>query len=231
MTNVLIIEDEPMASRRLGRFLKERTEDISIDVACDGDQGLQAISRFRPDVVFLDVEMPGLGAFELLRKVKRPDFQLIFQTAHAEFAVEAFEKNACDYLLKPFSRERFHEAFDRALGRLGKTERTSLNQFFAKRGDALTSLRASEILFFLSQHHHTYIVSHKGEFIFDRSLSELEPRLDPKVFFRINRQCIVNRTAITRVIGGREIVLEGERKQPISRARRPALRRFLGHGE
>ena len=161
---ILIVDDEELARKKIKRFLRTCAPDFSIHEAENGVRALQSIQEIAPNLVFLDIEMPGLSGLEVLQNIEHRPFKLIFQTAHAEFAVRAFEENACDYLLKPFDQERFQKALQRALARpenenlLGlenqlRSEKQYLERLSVKLGNKTRLLKVNEVEYFTSKDH------------------------------------------------------------------------------
>ena len=118
MIQILIVDDEELARHKIKRFLAESQIQATITEAANGLQALQILSTSSIDLVFLDIDMPGLTGLEVLQNLEQRPFKVIFQTASDAFAIRAFEENACDYLLKPFDRERFQSALQKALARV-----------------------------------------------------------------------------------------------------------------
>ena len=115
MTKVLVVDDELLSRKKILRFLEQRQEQFNVLEASNGIEALDIIEKDSPDIVFLDIEMPEMNGMDLVQAVQNPNYKLIFQTAYSEFAVQAFEKNALDYLLKPFNQDRFNQALDKGL--------------------------------------------------------------------------------------------------------------------
>lgn len=230
--NVLIVDDEELARKKIRRFLGE-CGDFSIHEAKNGVEALQLLRELRLDLVFLDIEMPGLNGFEVLQNLEARPFKLIFQTAHDEFAVRAFDENACDYLLKPFDLPRFRRALDRSLQREGKSdlknlEKTlsrSMEKISVRQGSKVRIVPVAEIEYFTSKDHYTFIHIASEELICELSLSYLEERLNADKFMRIHRNSIVRTDQITAVHGGQnaKVELKSGIKLDVSRARRPKL--------
>lgn len=247
---ILIVDDESLARQRLRRFIAEAGSNFIVAEADGGLNAVAAICDFRPDILFLDVEMPGLNGFEVLAQFETRPFVVVFQTAFDEFAVKAFEAAACDYLLKPFTPARFRAALARALTRLADESRLktlesslarrdgALRRLTVKQGTAWHVLDVDDIHCFLSLDHYTCAYhrdsSHERlrEAVTDLSLARLAERLDPEVFLRVHRNAIVNRTAIRAVTttpaGDTELELDGGMKIPVSRRHRTELKRSLG---
>jgi two-component system, LytTR family, response regulator len=235
---ILIVDDEQMARERIKRFLSfYKTGAIEVSEAENAPQALEMIKTSGYDVIFLDIQMPVMSGFDLLYQLEERPFQIIFQTAYDEFAVKAFEVNACDYLLKPFTEERLLSALNKALtvqasvakqpesSRLEALEqhlekaKIFLNNVTSKNGAITKVLRTSEIYAFKSEDHYTFAMTSQGEFIIDNSLSFLEKHLDPQLFIRTHRSHIVKNEMIDRVGGAEEpiVYLKGDIEIPLSR--------------
>ncbi len=213
---VLIADDEPRARRRLAAMLT-RLPGIEIwGEAGDGIQALQAIEREKPDVVLLDVQMPGLDGFEVLRELSGYGAPLvIFVTGHDQYALKAFEVSAVDFLLKPVAEERLKKAIDKArriLLResgfsieetmlnfhrleevLAKAQSSYLQRLVGRRGSRMQVLQVANIQAFLYEDDQVYaVVGQKERFAVNCALKDLETRLDPDCFVRVHKQAIVN---------------------------------------
>ncbi len=244
---ILIVDDEELARQRLRRFIAEAGSDFIVAEADGGLNAVAAIRDFQPEILFLDVEMPGLNGFEVLAQFETRPFVVVFQTAFDEFAVRAFEESACDYLLKPFTPARFRAALERALTRLADESRLkalentlarrdgALRRLTVKQGTTWRVLDVADIRCFLSLDHYTCAYFHDSdrlrEAVTDLSLARLAERLDPEVFLRVHRNAIVNRAAVRAVTttpaGDTELELDGGMKIPVSRRHRRALKLSL----
>ena len=185
-----LIDDEPLALTRLARMLQATGRVEVVGRATDPGQGLQQVSAQSVDVLFLDIHMPGLSGFEVVERVP-PGPAVVFTTAHDRHAVQAFEVNAVDYLLKPIERARLDRALDRIAGRrdeAGADVRATLERL-------ARHLRGGEFLDHLASRirdRATYAVTAATEHVLDMTIAELERRLDPARFFRIHRGLLVN---------------------------------------
>jgi len=231
----VIVDDEPLARMRLRRLLAEHP---SIDVAGeagDGEAACRLIDEQAPDLVFLDVQMPGLSGFDVLARLAvRP--RVIFITAHDEFAVRAFEEQALDYLLKPVEPARLERALARitgtgaaaagsriepaAGGRIDDERLTRLieaverrstgpRRIAVRRGPKVILIEPAAILFCRAEDKYTVLYTADGEHILDRTIEDLEQTLDPSTFLRIHRSVLVNLACVrdlTSVDGGRFVV-------------------------
>ena len=240
---VLIVDDEVLARQRLRRYLVSYGA-FEIDVAESGLQAVELIRSFRPQVVFLDIEMPGLNGFEVLAQFSERPFQVVFQTAFDEFAIRAFDEHAADYLLKPFTRDRFERSLDRVLSlatdeaRLRALEATIrsrdgfLRRLSVRQGNALRIVEEAEITCFLSRDHYTCVYLADGrEAICELSLANLVTRLDPSKFRALHRNNIVRITEIRAMSVSRSegmvVEMSNGMKLQVSRSHRQALRQLI----
>ncbi|MGZ3651977.1 MAG: LytR/AlgR family response regulator transcription factor [Bdellovibrionota bacterium] len=235
--NILIVDDEALARSRIAGFLRDHGLQCKVREAENGIEALEALKCAHTDILFLDVQMPGLTGLEVLGQLEKRNFQVIFQTAFDEHAVKAFEENACDYLLKPFTRDRFRKALEKALSHLGHAPDTGvesellkkngyLSRILVKAGAKSLLVPVSEILAFVSEDHYTTVITAAREFTIDLSLSHLEERLDPAKFQRLHRNNVVAMDCVRAVIGGdnMEVELSTGRKLPVSRNNRKKLK-------
>lgn len=229
---ILIVDDEELARVRIRRYLETKHPEYEVREANDGVDGLAAIRQSPPDVVFLDVEMPGLTGFDMLRQLDDRPFAVIFQTAFDQFAVKAFDANAIDYLLKPFTDLRLAQALAKAkvdpmpaLEPVLKEAGRHLERFVVTAGNRMRVIEADEVLYFLSENHVTRIVMGGIDFAYDQSLTHLEERLDPSRFLRIHRNSIVSLAAIAHVERGpnAKVKLKTGQTLAVSRERKNAL--------
>ncbi|HEY7544384.1 MAG TPA: response regulator, partial [Blastocatellia bacterium] len=197
---VLIVDDEPLARQRIARYLARRDLQFVIEEAESGVRAVELISEFHPDIVFLDVEMPGLSGLEVLQQFEERPFQIVFETAYDEFAILAFEEHACDYLLKPFTEERFNHALDRALKRSADESRLRaleaklverdghLTRIIVKHGGRTRIVEERDITCFVSRDHYTCVYFDRGrEGLTELSINLLAERLDPRSFIHLHR--------------------------------------------
>jgi two-component system LytT family response regulator len=241
---ILIVDDELLSRQRLTRYLHQFNQPFIIEEADSGLKAVEMIRAFHPDMVLLDVEMPGLSGFEVLQQFDERPFQIIFQTAYDEFAIRAFEEQACDYLLKPFTAERLHQALRRVLSRAADEARLTaleamiaakdghLRRLSVKQGGRLRIVEAQEICCFVSRDHYTCVYfTDAREGLTDLSLSHLIERLDPGAFRQLHRNNIVRIAAMVALAmdrsGAMEIELTNGMRLPVSRSHRRAARELL----
>jgi len=208
-----------------------------------GIEAVEKIKTFKPDIIFLDVEMPALSGFEVLQQFGERPFQIIFQTAYDEFAIRAFEEHACAYLLKPFSIEQMHKALTHALTQITNEETLrsllsqqtdNLRRLTVKQGNRLRVIEENDICCFISRDHYTCLYDNDGrEAIVDLSLSRLIERLDQKVFYQLHRNNIVRVSAINSLFttkdGTMYVELTNKMQLPVSRSNKKKARRFLSN--
>jgi two-component system LytT family response regulator len=250
----LIVDDELPARDRLRRMLADVEGVEIIGEAEDGAQAVEMIEELEPDLVLLDIQMPGLNGFEVIEALEDPP-PAIFVTAYDQYAIRAFEVSALDYLLKPFSRERLKQAIHRAREAQGVQEpEAALAEGFAVRlgplmqnlttqgqyirrlavrtANRIRVLDANEVDWISVEREK--VVVHAGDQVYRvrRTVAELESRLDPECFFRAHRSAIVNLSRVQEVIpwfkGSHKLKLTTGAEVELSRVRARALRRVLG---
>jgi two-component system LytT family response regulator len=224
----LIIDDERLARVELRRLLKPHPEVEIAGEARDAGEALALIRESPPDLLFLDIQMPGMTGFDLLSLLEDDVPQVIFTTAFDQHALRAFEVNALDYLLKPISPDRLAAA----LLRVGPSRsRTRLSQVFVRDGDRCWIVRVSDIFLMESEGNYARLHFGKERPLIRRSLNTLEQQLDPAVFFRANRQQILNLNWIEQtgigLTGRVTAVLRGGPTVEISRRQSDRLRAAL----
>ena len=242
----LVIDDEGPARERIKRLLAEVAEIELVGEAEDGRQAVEKIEQYHPDLVFLDVQMPGLDGFEVIESLDWLP-RVIFVTAYDEYALRAFEVNALDYLLKPFTRERLEQAVQRAakaqaeesdlaarIGPLLETlaaQERYLERLAVRDGERIRVLDVGEIDWISVEDEDVRV--HVGERAYPvrRTLGELAARLDPARFFQAHRSAIVNLDRVQEVIpwfkGSHKLRLSTGQDVDLSRSRARALRRRL----
>lgn len=235
----VVADDEEHARAGLAASLREFEWIDVVGMAANGPATLAAVNELRPDLLFLDVQMPGLPGTEVLRHLTHQPY-VVFVTAHAQHAVTAFELGALDYLLKPFGAERVGELMTRiqyALGHPGSEGgfgrfqevfgRSPLARLFVRRGDAILPVPVGSIVWFEARG--DYVAAHgaHGEYLLAVALSHLEARLDPARFARLHRAHIANLdhvVAFRRQEGRLVAVLDTGRELAVSRTRAAGIR-------
>ena len=235
--NALIVDDERLARAELRGMLEAHPGVTVVGEAASVDEAVTAIETLRPDLLFLDIHMPGADGFELLERLPPPVPKVVFTTAFAEHAVDAFAVNAIDYLLKPIDPERLAESIarledgieshgqeiGRAEGRLGPTDKV-----FVRDGDRCWFVEVAELRLLESEGNYTRIVFEREKPLLLRSLNVLEGRLDPAVFFRANRSQIINLKWIDKIepwfSGSYRVTLKGGEQVDLSRRKAKLFR-------
>jgi two-component system LytT family response regulator len=224
----LLVDDEPLARFELRRLLRAHSEVEIVGEAKDGDEAVHMIREFTPEVLFLDIQMPGMTGFDLLEKIDDNLPEVIFTTAYDQHAIKAFEVNALDYLLKPIPPERLAAALTRLEK---KPPAPRLSQIFVRDGERCWIVRLSDIFLLESEGNYTRLCFATHRPLIRRSLNSFEQQLDPQMFFRANRRQILNLTWIEStalaVDGALSIRLRGGHTIPLSRRRSDDLRAKL----
>ena len=228
----IIIDDERLARNELKKMLTEVPEVEVVAEAANADEGMEKIESFAPDLVFLDIQMPGKTGFDMLAELdKAPN--VIFTTAYDEFALKAFEVNALDYLLKPVETKRLADAIQKyhsfeeredQPSQPANYNRSVLNetdQVFVKDGERCWFVKLTDIRLFESVGNYAKVYFGANKPLILKSLNALEERLDEKIFFRANRKHIVNLRLIEKIEpyfnGGLLLELKGGEKIEVSR--------------
>jgi two-component system LytT family response regulator len=229
----IIIDDERLARTELRKLLQDFPEIEIVDEASNADEGIQKIENHNPDLVFLDIQMPGKTGFDMLSELDHAP-HVIFTTAYDEYALKAFEVNALDYLLKPVEPRRLADAVEKMKRSNGGTvsersmlphEPTSIltetDQVFVKDGERCWFVKLSDVRLFESVGNYAKVFFGSNKPLILKSLNALEERLDEKVFFRANRKHIVNLRMIDKIEpyfnGGLLLELKGGEKIEVSR--------------
>ena len=235
MHKALIIDDERLARNELKKLLLEFPEVEVIGEAANATEGIEKIEDLSPDLVFLDIQMPGKTGFDMLLELEKAP-HVIFTTAYDEFALKAFEVNALDYLMKPVEPKRLadalhklHQAEEKEMAALANAHRSLLtenDQVFVKDGERCWFVKLSEVRLFESVGNYAKVYFATNKPLILKSLNALEDRLDEKTFFRANRKHIVNLRMIDKVEpyfnGG--LLLDLKRKKKIEVSRRQAVK-------
>jgi two-component system, LytTR family, response regulator len=241
---VVIVDDEPLA-RAFVRELAAAHAGVEVIAECaNGFEAVKAVSELRPDLMFLDVQMPKLSGFEVLELLGR-DVAVIFTTAYDQYALRAFEVHAVDYLLKPFGADRFADALSRARARLAAREalpveallsearprQTPLERVLIRDGSQVHVLPVDRIDYVEAQDDYVSFMSEGKSYLKDQTLSSVEACLDPGRFVRIHRSYLLNLDRIARVElyakDSRVAILRDGRRLPVSRAGYARLAKLL----
>ena len=212
MIRTLIIDDEEPARMLVRKFLEDFSEIEVLGECADGFTAVKSINEHNPDLIFLDVQMPKLSGFELLEIIEHKP-HVIFTTAYDSYAIKAFDENAVDYLLKPFSRERFADAVKKVVGRIASQteqnftevialaeEKTEILQRIAvKSGSKIEIIAIGDIVYLESEGDYVMIHTKEGKFLKEKTMKYFEQHLYPDTFIRIHRSYIININEISRI--------------------------------
>jgi two-component system, LytTR family, response regulator AlgR len=190
---LIVVDDEPLAAERLAEMLAEIPSCHVVAKAANAQQALALMHSHQPDVLFLDISMPGMSGLDLAKQLqvtKNPPF-IVFCTAYEQHALQAFDAQAIDYLVKPVRRERLLESIERLLRLRNQASEDSAKQFVAANvGGVLRRIAINDILYLHAEEKYTVVYHFGGEHILDEPLKELEQRF-PNQFTRIHRNCLV----------------------------------------
>ena len=226
----LVVDDEPLARQTISTLLRTDPDIILTDECASGTEAIEAIKTGRPDLVFLDVQMPGCDGFEVIERLgSNAPRGIVFVTAYDRYALKAFEVEALDYLLKPFTDERFFRVLARAKASLeGQTPEPRL---VVKSAGRVTFLRTADIDWIEAADYYACLHVGGRSHLIRRSMADLERELDRKIFCRIHRSAIVNVNRIQELRldsnGDYEVVLEDRKEIKVSRPCREHLQEML----
>ncbi len=222
-------DDEHLARRRIASLLKDERDVEVIGMASSGEEALRILEKQNVDLIFLDVRMPKMDGFELLRALdQEPAPVIIFVTAFDEHAIRAFDEQALDYLLKPYDEERFHKALNRARKQVRKREAPkAVNRMAVKLEDRWLFLKVEDIDWIEAEGKYARLHVRGSSYLRRETLRQLESQLDAEVFVRIHRSIIVNLDRIREVRamfhGDCEAILRDGTKLTVSRRYRSRL--------
>ena len=248
----LVVDDEPLAREMIREMLATDAEVEVVGECANGREAIEAIKASTPDLVFLDVQMPEMGGFEVLESLDpNTTPYVIFVTAYDQYAVRAFEVHALDYLLKPFDRERFEVAWQRAKAQI-KLDRTSrrdqdiialleelkagpryLERLVIKNGGRVFFLHVQDIYCIEAEGNYVRVYDNQKGYLLRETISSLEEQLDPKQFLRIHRSAIVKIDRIKEMQpwfhGEYRIIMENGKQLALSRNYRANLQEAVGN--
>jgi len=243
MTRALIADDEPHLAEHLRLRLQALWPELEIlPLAANGLEALRAIQEDEPEIAFLDIRMPGLTGLEVAGRGGQ-GLHVVFVTAYDQYAVEAFDRDAADYLLKPVDEERLARAVERLKKKVAGAERApALDEMLARlaraipdavvgrlrwvrasKGDVVQQIAVDDVLYFQASDKYTCVMTREGESLIRIALADLVAQLDPGVFWQIHRSTVVNMNAVAstrRDLGGRTFVRlkDGGTELPVARA-------------
>ena len=237
----IIIDDEPLARMMLKEYL-QAYPDIEILQECgDGFEGIKAIQQYQPDLIFLDIQMPKINGFEMLELIDNPP-QVIFTTAFEEYAIKAFETHAADYLLKPFSKERFDKAIQKlktntvnntqAIVETASQSPVQSNRIVVKDGGKIKIIPVPQIQYVEAADDYVKIHTGDGVFLKKKTMQYFEDSLQQQQFIRVHRSYIINTQLITRIDSHEKdshlVLLSTGARLPVSKAGYAKLKEVLG---
>ncbi len=243
-TTCIIIDDEKLARELLREYL-EAIENIEIvDECAKGSDAVEKINKLKPDLIFLDVQMPGMTGFDVLDEIDHEPY-VIFTTAYDQYAIKAFERNAIDYLLKPLDEDRFRQAVERAVKRKkmeeGRIEdllggmrevkhRDSYDShIFVQKSEKLFNLPMEEIVYLEASGDYTIISTKNDQFVSSSGIGKLEEIMDPATFIRVHRSTIVNVNYLKEIErhfnGGMVVKMHSGKSFPVSRTYAKQIRK------
>lgn len=201
---ILIIDDEEAARIIIRQYLEGYPQWEILGECQNGVDAVNSINRLEPDLVFLDIQMPGLSGFQVLKQIVHVP-QIIFTTAFDQYALKAFDSNAVDYLLKPYTRERFNQAVSKVLAQgnnqermaaltenIVSTETSYYERILLESGSKMSSIDTNDIIYMEAEKDYTRIFTSEKSYLSNYGIGALEQRLNPSVFFRIHRSHIIN---------------------------------------
>lgn len=251
LIRVLLVDDEPLAREMIREMLRDDSEAEIVGECVNGREAVEMIQTLTPEVIFLDVQMPEVGGFEVLEALKAKQMpHVIFVTAYDQYAVRAFEVHALDYLLKPFDRERFAASWQRAKAQILRDRNGKLDQrilaileelkagakylerLVIKSGGRIFFLEVDEIDWIEAEGNYVSVHKNGKAHLLRETISSLESQLDPKKFIRIHRSSIVNIQRIKELQpwfhGEYRVILQDGTQLTLSRNYRDNLQDILG---
>ena len=247
MTRAILIDDEPLARYIVREYLQSFPQIQILQECNDGFEGVKAIQQHHPDLVFLDIQMPKINGFEMLELIDNPP-AVIFTTAFEEYAIKAFEAHAVDYLLKPFSKERFDKSLERYFDQSHHKEQKKATKELLHSGSAelpfqterivvktagkIKIILVPDILYLEAADDYVKIHTTEGSFLKNKTMGFFESALPPSLFVRTHRSFIVNIQGITRIDPYEKesylAILKSGARIPVSRSGYSKLKGVLG---
>ena len=204
----IIIDDEPLARMMVKEYLQSYPNITVAEECNDGFEGIKAIQQHQPDLIFLDIQMPKINGFEMLELIDNPP-QVIFTTAYEEYAIKAFDAHAADYLLKPFSKDRFDKAIQKlqqqhinvtqAVTETALKSTTQSNRIVVKDNGKIKIIPIAQVQYLEAADDYVKIITAEGSFLKKKTMQHFEDILPPQEFIRIHRSYIINASLITRI--------------------------------
>jgi len=237
----IIIDDEPLARVMVKEYLQSYPQITVAEECNDGFEGMKAIQHHQPDLIFLDIQMPKINGFEMLELIDHPPL-VIFTTAFEEYAIKAFDAHATDYLLKPFSKERFDKAMQKLTSqRVNATQAvvdmalqtaTPSNRIVVKDNGKIKIIPMAQVQYLEAADDYVKIITADGSFLKKKTMQYFEDSLPPQEFIRIHRSYLINASLITRIDlhekDSHLLLLTTGARLPVSKAGYVRLKEVLG---
>lgn len=243
---VLIVDDEKLARDIIKKYLENNSDIELIGECTNGFEGIKTINELKPDIIFLDIQMPKLTGFEMIELLDHQP-EIIFSTAYDQYAIKAFEVNATDYLLKPFSLDRFNEALTKAIEKVKQNSidtksytellnsvtkgAGSLERVVVKNNQKITIIPIDKVNFLEAQDDYVMIHSELGKHLKKQTMKYYEDNLDGEIFFRVHRSYIVNINAVKQMElfekESYKITMNDGSKIPVSRSGYAKIKELL----
>lgn len=244
---IVVIDDEPLARMVVLEYIQQHP-DMEVMAECsDGFQGVKAIMQHKPDLIFLDIQMPKINGFEMLELLDTMP-SVIFTTAFDEYAIKAFESNAVDYLLKPFSKERFDQAIEKYKSKTGNTvvaeknvqslletaskQPDDQNRIVVKNGSDIRIVPVQDVMYIEAYDDYVKLFTKDTYYLKKKTMSYYEQVLDQSKFFRTHRSYIINLQELTKIEPLEKntyiAILKNGKKIPLSRTGYTRLKEMLG---
>ncbi|NRB46533.1 MAG: response regulator [Saprospiraceae bacterium] len=242
MKKVVIVDDEAPARSLIKEFLQDHKDLVLLAECNNGVDAVKTINTFKPDLVFLDIQMPGLTGFEVVKRLEEMP-QIIFSTAYDQYALEAFEVHAVDYLLKPFKQERFDEAIKKVMkdstdylsqlhtlvNSLSGTESYLTNILVSVR-NKLINIPTSQIIQIKAEGNYARLTTPESSYLSSYGITKLEQRLNPQQFIRVHRSNIINIACVKEVFSypsSYEVVMSNGDVVKVSRNYLDSIRKLI----
>ncbi len=242
----IIVDDEPLARQLIKEYLRDFPQIEIIGECKNGKQAIKAINEHKPDLIFLDIRMPGIDGFEVLENLNVIP-HVVFSTAYGDYALKAFELNAIDYLLKPYDRKRFTRALNKAMVRTAepvveiervvrvlqqsKEPEKFPRRIFVRLGRKIISIQMSDIVLIEANGDYSNLHTSSDVHLCNLSLRSLEERLDPSIFLRVHRSTIIAGNSIESLAsdgeGGYNVLLKNKSRVKVSRTYAGKIRELI----
>lgn len=242
MQKIIIIDDEAAGRQLIREYLEDFPDMIVIGEANNGVDAIRLIREFKPDLIFLDIQMPGLNGFDVLTRLDEMPL-VIFSTAYDKYALKAFEVHAIDYLLKPYTRDRFSIAVQKALNSLQNNlnsvqslteslltpESSYPEKILVQIGAKLVTVDLSEVIWIDAEGDYSKLITSKQRYLSNYGLGALEKKLDPRRFIRVHRSAIINLAFVQEIqkqISSYDVILQNGDVVRVSRGYMENIKRL-----